>query len=293
MTSRGRRRRSHVQRLTRAINAARSSSADDGRPQRPRLDVGPLWLLNTRSVSPDCVWARRSSPPPWRRRSARLPRPPTSGPDGGTAVRLARGSAPNLGAIRVSGPALVTPAPTSLTPVQQGERPRGRACGPCRAPRPPRRRPDPRHGPLDAARPRTQIAATPQAVWLGRWRSAPAVTTTIGRVLAPALSRGCSTFVLYAIPHRDCHAGGLTMAPATGAADPRRRCCTWPASPQSSSSNPTPSPCRGLPHRPGQQERTDLLRYAVGRLATGSTCGSTSTRGTRNWDVAARRRRGG
>ncbi len=139
---------------------------------------------------------------------------PTSGPDGGTAVRLARGAAPNL-VIRRQRPALVTPAPSSPPPVQQGNGPRGRTLwavpGTQAATAAARIRAD---RPADAAV-LDRIAATPQAVWLGDWTPAPAVTTTIGRVLAPALAQNALvTFVLYAIPHRDCHAGGLPTAQA-------------------------------------------------------------------------------
>ena len=76
--------------------------------------------------------------------------------------------------------------------------------------------------------------------------------------------------MLYAIPHRDCHAGGLPTAQAYRA---------WvdavaaglAGSPAIVVLEPDALAMQGCLDAAGQQERTDLLRYAVGRLATGST----------------------
>lgn len=116
-----------------------------------------------------------------------------------------------------------------------------------------------------------RIAATPQGVWLGDWTPAGTVGSRVRAALGPALAHtALVTFVLYAIPHRDCHAAGLTTdaayrawidAVAAGIA----------GAPALVVVEPDALAMAGCLDAPGLAERTALLRYAVDRLATGST----------------------
>jgi endoglucanase len=193
---------------------------------------------------------------------------PTSGVDGGTAVRVTRGRAPDL-VIRRQRPALVTTAPTTAPQTSTGPRglPLRAVPGTQAATAAARLRAD---RPADAAL-LDRIAATPQGVWLGDWTPASTVGTTIRTALAPATTQGALvTFVLYAIPHRDCHAGGLPSSDAYRA---------WidavaaglAGSPALVVLEPDALAMEGCLGATGASERNQLLRYAVGRLATGST----------------------
>ena len=116
-----------------------------------------------------------------------------------------------------------------------------------------------------------RIAATPQGVWLGDWTPAGTVGSKVQAVLAPALAHDALvTFVLYAIPHRDCHAAGLPTAAgyrawidavAAGLA----------GAPALVVVEPDALAMAGCLDAPALAERTALLSYAVDRLATGST----------------------
>jgi endoglucanase len=116
-----------------------------------------------------------------------------------------------------------------------------------------------------------RIAATPTALWIGDWTPETTVGATVRSALAPARAHGAVlTLVLYAIPRRDCAAGGLPDA------DAYRR---WvdavgdavAGAPAIVLVEPDALALTDCLTPVGVVERNALIRYAVQRLSRGST----------------------
>jgi endoglucanase len=141
-----------------------------------------------------------------------------------------------------------------------------------------------------------RIAATPTALWVGDWTPETTVGATVRAALAPAKAHGAVlTLVLYAIPHRDCAAGGLPDA------DAYRRWVDAVAdavagSPAIVVVEPDALVLTDCLPPAALVERNRLVRYAVERLSHGSTWVYLDG-GHSGWrspaDLAARLRAGG
>jgi endoglucanase len=116
-----------------------------------------------------------------------------------------------------------------------------------------------------------RIAATPTALWVGDWTPETTVGATVRAALTPAKASGAVlTLVLYAIPHRDCAAAGLSDA------DAYRRWVDAVAgavagAPAIVVVEPDALALTDCLTPAAMVERNGLIRYAVGRLSRGST----------------------
>ena len=116
-----------------------------------------------------------------------------------------------------------------------------------------------------------RIAATPTALWIGDWTPKSTVGATVRAALRPAKAAGAVlTLVLYAIPRRDCAAGGLPDA------DAYRRWIDAVAgavagAPAIVVVEPDALALTDCLTPAAMVERSALVRYAVGRLSRGST----------------------